>query len=238
MGFLVFFTLSLGLGLPLFFLALFSGKLDRLPRSGEWMVWVRKLMGWVLVGMAVYFIRPLLPGGLGLALLAAVMCAAGLHLGWIDRSTTGGAAFGWIKRGFGLTAVLAAALFAGLWLTKGPGVSWQAYAPEILAEAQAEGSPVIMDFSATWCTPCRKLDDETFHDPGVVTLAQESFLMIKIDLTRSGNVLHEQLAEEYDVKGVPTVVFLDGEGKERTELRVVDYIPPGEMLQRMESARD
>jgi thiol:disulfide interchange protein DsbD len=45
LGFIVFFTLSLGLGLPLFFLAIFSGNLSRLPRSGEWMLWVRKAMG-------------------------------------------------------------------------------------------------------------------------------------------------------------------------------------------------
>ena len=48
LGFIVFFTLSIGLGLPLFILALFSGQLQRLPRSGGWMLWVRKLMGWVL----------------------------------------------------------------------------------------------------------------------------------------------------------------------------------------------
>ncbi len=41
LGFLVFFTLSLGLGLPLFILAMFSGSLEKLPRSGEWMLWVR-----------------------------------------------------------------------------------------------------------------------------------------------------------------------------------------------------
>ena len=65
LGFAVFFTLSLGLGLPLFFLALFSGSLEKLPRSGEWMNWVRKLMGWVLVGLAVHFLRPLLPEAWG-----------------------------------------------------------------------------------------------------------------------------------------------------------------------------
>ena len=69
LGFAVFFTLSLGLGLPLFFLALFSGSLEKLPRSGEWMIWVRKLMGWVLVGLAVHFLRPLLPGSWGIILL-------------------------------------------------------------------------------------------------------------------------------------------------------------------------
>ncbi len=87
LGFLIFFTLSLGLGLPLFILAMFSGKLDKLPRSGEWMIWIRKLMGWVLVGMAAYFIRPLLPSTIGMLLMAAVALAAGLHLGWIDRTT-------------------------------------------------------------------------------------------------------------------------------------------------------
>jgi len=57
----VFFVLSMGLGLPLCLLAVFSGQVKRLPRSGEWMLWVRKLMGWVLVGMAAHFVRPVLP---------------------------------------------------------------------------------------------------------------------------------------------------------------------------------
>ncbi|NJL60045.1 MAG: hypothetical protein HC887_10805, partial [Desulfobacteraceae bacterium] len=52
LGFIVFFTLSLGLGLPLFFLAVFSGNIEKLPRSGEWMLWVRKVMGCVLLLMA------------------------------------------------------------------------------------------------------------------------------------------------------------------------------------------
>ena len=89
LGFLIFFTLSLGRGLPLFLLALFSGQLERLPCSGGWMIWVRNLMGWVLVGMAVYFVRPLLPDPYGTLLLAAVALAAGLHLGWIDRNQAG-----------------------------------------------------------------------------------------------------------------------------------------------------
>jgi thiol:disulfide interchange protein DsbD len=81
LGFVVFFTLSLGLGLPLFCLALFSGNLSKLPRSGEWMLWVRKLMGWVLIGMAVYFIRPVLPEMARILLPAIVALTAGLHLG-------------------------------------------------------------------------------------------------------------------------------------------------------------
>ena len=61
LGFAVFFALGLGLGLPLLFLAVFSGRLERLARAGEWMVWVRHLMGWVMVGRRVSF-RPSAPG--------------------------------------------------------------------------------------------------------------------------------------------------------------------------------
>ena len=73
LGFIVFFTLSIGLGLPLFILAIFSGQLQRLPRSGGWMLWVRKLMGWVLVGMAAYFLKPILREPTGTIALSVVL---------------------------------------------------------------------------------------------------------------------------------------------------------------------
>ena len=110
LGFIVFFTLSLGLGLPLFFLAVFSGNISKLPHSGEWMIWVRKLMGWVLVGMAAYFIRPILPKIAEIFVLAAVALAAGLHLGWFDRTTASFRAFELIKTGSAIVAMVIATL--------------------------------------------------------------------------------------------------------------------------------
>ena len=61
------------------------------------MIWVRKLMGWVLVGMAAYFIKPLLPESVSVLLLAAVALAAAVHLGWLDRSTAAFRSFHWLK---------------------------------------------------------------------------------------------------------------------------------------------
>lgn len=233
LGFIIFFTLSLGLGLPLFFLAIFSGQLDKLPRSGGWMIWVRKLMGWVLVGMAAHFIRPILPGHGGTILPALVALAAGLHLGWIDKSQANFRAFPLLKGGVGVAGLVLATFLVTSWAMRGPGVSWQQYSEKNLQDAQNREKPVIIDFYATWCTPCREFEDVTFHNSAVVKQAESDFVMVKVDVTKGGNPVHERLLEQYGVKGVPTIVFLDASGKERLDLRMVDYLPPDKFLERM-----
>lgn len=237
LGFLIFFTLSLGLGLPLFILAMFAGKLDKLPRSGEWMIWIRKLMGWVLVAMAVYFIRPLGPAFIGMLLMAAVALPAGLHLGWIDRSPSDLRAFGWLKTGAGIAGVVTATYMIAALTIQGPAVKWDVYSESLLTEAAKARKPVIIDFSAAWCAPCRELDEVTFHDSEVVKQAARDFVMIKVDLTRSGDREYDRLLRKFDVKGVPTVVFLDRNGTERRDLRLVDYLPSDQFLIRMAEAR-
>jgi thiol:disulfide interchange protein DsbD len=233
LGFVVFFTLSIGLGLPLFILAIFSGPLQRLPRSGGWMLWVRKLMGWVLVGMAAYFLKPILREPAATIALSAVLLAAGVHLAWIDRNKASFSAFPWLKAAAGAASFgLAAFLIASL-LMQGPGVTWAPFSDDALKEAARQKRPVVIDFYAAWCAPCRELDEITFHDAAVVRQTQIGFVMIKVDVTKGGNPAHDRLLQEYGIKGVPTVVFIGADGKECTDLRLLDFLPPDQMLTRM-----
>ncbi len=57
--------------------------------------------------------------------------------------------------------------------------------------------------------------------------------MVKVDVTQGGNPLHEQLLKQYDIKGVPTIVFIDAQGKECLDLRLVDFFPPRKFLVHM-----
>jgi thiol:disulfide interchange protein DsbD len=116
---------------------------------------------------------------------------------------------------------------------QGPGVTWAPFSDDALKEAARQKRPVIIDFYAAWCAPCRELDEITFHDAAVVKQAQNGFIMIKVDVTKGGNPTHERLLQEYGIKGVPTVVFLDADGKECKDLRLLDFLPPDQMLTRM-----
>jgi thioredoxin:protein disulfide reductase len=187
----------------------------------------------VLVALAVHFLRPLLPGAWGIILLGLIALAAGVHLAFLDRTTASFRAFPWLKAGAWFTGLLIAVLLVGSWALRGPGVSWQPYSEEVLAAARRRHKPVIMDFTATWCSPCRELEEITFHHPEIVKKTAQEFVMVRVDLTKKGDPQYARLVQEYKVKGVPTVVFLDAQGREITGLRLVDYLPPDRFLLRM-----
>jgi thiol:disulfide interchange protein DsbD len=55
LGFVYLFVFSLGMTVLLVAVGLFSGTLGALPRSGAWMVWIKKIAGIVMIGVAEYY---------------------------------------------------------------------------------------------------------------------------------------------------------------------------------------
>jgi thiol:disulfide interchange protein DsbD len=217
------------------FLAMASGSITKLPKSGEWMEWVRKLFGLILLAMAVYFLDPVLPETAYYILLGGLLAVGGLIMGFVLKVVSTSRFFNIFRptAGIGLVA-------AGLWFVFAPGhilgitpgIPWLPYDDDHLVEARSKNLPVVIDFSAEWCLPCEELDHETFNQPEVIQAAKK-IMPLRADLTQSGSQEVVDLRIKYGIRGVPTIVFLDGNGKERTELRVVQFIEKEEFLEKL-----
>jgi thiol:disulfide interchange protein DsbD len=237
LGFSLFFVLALGLGLPFVVLAVASGNIARLPKSGEWMEWVRRLFGVVLLAMAGYFLRPVIGDALYFGLLGALFLVGGVVLGFVLRVKSTSLFFSAFRRFVGVVGPL-----YGLYLALAPGhilgrssaaqVAWAPYAEATLERAIADGKPVVIDFSADWCLPCKELDHKTFNQPEVID-AVGDFVTVKADLTHHGSPEVRALRKKYDIRGVPTIVFIDAKGRERADLRAVQFIDKHEFLRRL-----
>jgi thiol:disulfide interchange protein DsbD len=250
LGFLMFFVLALGLGVPFLFLAIFSGSIDRLPRSGAWMVWVRSIFGFILFAMAIYFLRPLFPDTLVYHLtLALTLFLGGIFMAWLEPTKMPGKLFPVIRNFVGLAFFVLALVFAtsgirahvamalaearaASGLSAGDEIHWLPGSEGRLEEAVAQGMPVFIDFMADWCIPCKELDTFTFSDPEVVEVSR-GFVMLKVDLTSSSDPVGQRLRNRFAVKGVPTLVFLYGDGSEAADLREVGFIEKDEFLEKL-----
>jgi thiol:disulfide interchange protein DsbD len=223
-GFLLFFVLALGLGLPYLVLGTFSGALKTLPRSGLWMVTVRKVFGLVLIGMALYFLMPLM-GAATNYIFVAFFAASAFYLVFWEAGRTKPVQFAWVLRAIGIAAAVVAVVMA---LPKKieAEIQWLPYSEQALADAKGEGKGVIIDTFADWCIPCKELDQATFTNAAVKKEA-ERFVTLKLDLTRSEAGSEAAKAKaRFGIRGVPTVIFLDHQGQERADLRLEGFEKP------------
>lgn len=233
-GFFVFFALAAGLGLPYLLLGTFTGLVNRLPASGMWMVGVRRVFGVILIAMAAYFAAPMLPGEGGDWLIGLTLALGALYLLVVDRTGHEQPAIDRVMR-----LVLAGLLVFGLSMlppvgvggpvaTGGAHLEWQPYDADGFARALAGGEPVIVDFYADWCAPCRELDEKTFSDPRVAEVL-DGFVRFKVDQTRATEEA-AALAAEFGVFGVPTVIlYRDG----AEDFRITGFEPPETFLERL-----
>lgn len=230
-GSTIFLVLSLGLGAPYVVLAALASAARTLPRSGGWLSWVERLLGFVLVGLALFYIGPLLPPGVRSTMWLALLLTAALYLGFVDRTGNDSVSFVRLKRGVALATVCAALWTAGSAERTTP-IRWQPFTPAALAAARSAAIPSVVDFTADWCIPCREMDVTTFHNPAVVGEAQ-NFAMLRADIS----VVDEEtdaLMRAHQVLGVPTYLFFTPDGIEAE--RLVGFVSWEEFLRAMRQA--
>lgn len=230
-AFLTFFVLSLGLGLPYLIFGTFSGHIKHLPKSGAWLIWVKQALGFILLGWAFFYFALAFKPALLQWVIPVDMLIAGVYLGFLERGNHK-RPFEIFKKICGVILIAAAILL--IFRPVQDGVIWEKYDAAIVKEIRQSGKPVIFDFYADWCIPCHELDQTTYRDPRVIKIL-ENFRRIKVDLTKEDDELSANAIDEYEVQGVPTILFLDPQGKEITKMRTAGYISADELLLLLEA---
>jgi thiol:disulfide interchange protein DsbD len=225
-GFVLFFTLAVGLGLPYIGLAMAAGNIRRLPRSGEWLAWIEQLFGFVLVGLALYFLDPLLPNRIVTRMLPYYAVAIGIFLGFISRAGRNWRPFVVTRYAIGTLSIVALIAILAQSRRTVPQLAFEPFDPTLLETAKSAGQPVVIDFAADWCVPCREMERTTFVDP-TVARAAAGFVRLRANLTAE-NAANHAIIKRFTVEGVPTTIFIDANGDIRK--RRVGYVGPDEFL--------
>lgn len=90
---------------------------------------------------------------------------------------------------------------------KTDGIKWRATLQEALSDARAASKPVLADFFAEWCGPCKQLDKTTFQDSDVIAYINSTFIPVKIDVDKN-----QSIAKEYHIDAMPSAVVMRPDG--------------------------
>ena len=221
------FSMSMGMGVPLLILGTSSGHL--LPKVGPWMDKIKTLFGFMLLGLAAYFIGLTLPLYWEQMLYATIAFAAVI---WLIVAIVESP--GKIRLFFGALA-LGTMLFGAQSVNDSTRVIETATFMPIkgisgLNEglAQNRGRITMLEFNAEWCVACKEMEKYVFSDPEVKAKMAEMHLLVS-DVTKN-DAQDQRLQEHFNIFGPPAMLFFDQEGKEMPNFRVMGSVPKEEFL--------
>jgi len=257
LGGMALFVMSLGMGVPLILIGTSAAKV--MPRAGVWMESVKAGFGVVLLLMAIWMLDRVVPTEVSMLLSALVLIVSSIYMGVFNTNYEG--VQGWAKffRGLGVVLlVYGVALLLGLlsggksfiyplqsFTGNGAGgavastsklnfatITTNAELDRMLAVAQRNGQPVMLDYYADWCVSCSELDYVTFADTQVQQ-ALQSVQLIKVDVT-ANDAEAKQLTQRYEVLGPPTLQLINSAGEWRKDLTLIGVPAPQELLNNLQ----
>jgi Protein of unknown function, DUF255. len=117
-------------------------------------------------------------------------------------------------------------LMCGMLLRAGAEeLNWTTDVPKAQATAKAERKLVMMDFTGSdWCGWCIKLHKEVFSKPEFAEYAKKNLVLVEVDFPRAKKQTedlknaNQELQRKYSIEGYPTIIVLNGDGKQVGQL--------------------
>ncbi len=244
-GFWLMFFFASGMGVLFVIIGTFSGTINRLPKSGMWMIAGKKIFGMLMIAMAVYFARPLFSPWIYGYIASVTLIIFGIFAGaftrlseptvW-DKIRKVAAVVVAVVGIYGLVInMMASGLFIPPGMRFGPAnaegrsleVEWTRSFEGALNRAKAENKPIIVDFYAENCPACIEMDRFTYSNPEVVK-ASKKFVPLKLYSNDNRDIV-----KRYGILGYPAAVFLRPDGTQTGET-AYGFIEAKEFLKLMD----
>jgi len=252
-------AMALGMGVPLILVGVGAGNL--LPRAGRWMEATKRFFGFMLLGLAIWMVTPVLPSWIVMLAWAALLIVASVYLGAFDALAPDARGLLRLGKGLGLIAALAGAIqvvgvasggrdplqpLSHIGAVTG-AVGSRPSKDEVrfervrsvaeldarVAQAAIAGRPVLLDFYADWCVSCKEMEKLTFPDPKVrARLA--NVVLLQADVT-ANNADDKALLKRFGLFGPPGIILFGADGRERP-VRVIGYQSANRFLDSLERA--
>ncbi|MEI7698358.1 MAG: thioredoxin family protein [Planctomycetia bacterium] len=93
-------------------------------------------------------------------------------------------------------------LFAGAGISA-EEISWSTDIEQSLQDASQSGKPVLMQFTASWCVYCKRMEKNTFTNEDVAERIGEDFVAVKVDADEQ-----KDLIRDLEIKGLPAILIV------------------------------
>ena len=219
-GFLIMWSFALGLGILFLVAGTFSGAMASMPKAGLWMEKIKQFLGLFLIGFSLYYLKPLLNDFFFEILLGLFLITFSTFSGLFEPLTRESSVGQRFSKAWGLLFLIVGCTYVVLavsndhqtTLTPKSSINWLTDESTALTTARQLQKPMIIDFSAQWCTACLRLEKETFSNQEVSKVMQ-NFVCLKIDNTDPDEPVAKQMRTKYNVVGLPTILFLNSKGE-------------------------
>lgn len=201
----VFMALAIGFALPFLLIAYVPGLLSKLPKPGAWMERFKEILAFPMFAASIWlvWVLSLQAGEDGVLLALSAMLAVGLAIWFFKRKALLGKVLG------ALSVLAAIALPISISANAGPvdieagKLQAEAWSPARVAQLQAEGRPIFVDFTAAWCVTCKVNEKVVLNQAKTQKLFKDTNTAFLIaDWTNKDDVIAAELAK-YGRAGVP-----------------------------------